>query len=182
MKLHYPRTTYLFVALSLLLYGTTAASAFAQQIQVSASSPSGIYRLDEPVLWNIKVLDRDSAPAGTYGYQIRANNLTVIKSGEIDLSTHDTSIQTVATEPAMLYLELTPRGADASSPPKKLVAGAAVAPEKLQPSVSRPVDFDSFWDQKIKLLKSVPENPQLMSFASDKPDVEYATVVMDSYN
>ena len=65
---------------------------------------------------------------------------------------------------------------------RSIAVGAAVAPEKLRPSASRPADFDSFWDSKIKILRKIPENPILTPSDSGKPDIEYATLKMDHIN
>ena len=43
----------------------------------------------------------------------------------------------------------------------RLTVGAAVAPEKFQPSLPRPADFDSFWAGKLKALAAIPINPVL---------------------
>ena len=63
-----------------------------------------------------------------------------------------------------------------------MALGAAVAPEKLRPSVPRPADFDSFWAAKIRMLRSIPENAVLTPSDSGKPEVEYATIRMDNVN
>ena len=63
-----------------------------------------------------------------------------------------------------------------------IVAGAAVAPTSLQPVVPCPADFDAFWESKIKLLKSIPENPVLTPADGGNPDIEYATIKMDHIN
>jgi cephalosporin-C deacetylase-like acetyl esterase len=58
--------------------------------------------------------------------------------------------------------------------------GAAVAPEKLKPSVPRPADFDTFWDAKLKALSEVPMNPQLTPMETATPGVELYTIKLDS--
>ena len=63
-----------------------------------------------------------------------------------------------------------------------IVVGAAVAPEKLQPSVPRPADFDSFWESKIKMLNAIPENAVLTPSDSGRSGIEYATIKMDNIN
>jgi cephalosporin-C deacetylase-like acetyl esterase/lysophospholipase L1-like esterase len=149
-----------------------AQACFAQQLTLTPFKPGGIYTRGERVGWNVV------APAGTgaaaYSYALRKNNLEVIERGSLDVS-HPTVIETTLDEPAMVFLEVTPATPGASSQ----VAGAAVAPERIRPSIPRPRDFDRFWAGKIRMLQQVPANPQLTAAASDRTGVEYATLRMD---
>jgi cephalosporin-C deacetylase len=74
----------------------------------------------------------------------------------------------------MLYVEITMP--DKAEPP--MLLGAAVAPERLRPSVPEPADFDRFWRAKLQLLAGVPVEPVLTAAPSGKPGIEYATLVM----
>ncbi len=169
------RTAWLICAGLFLL--SAAARALAQQIALTAYKPSSIYSLGEPVGWQIALLP-GAAPAGQYTFTIKKNNFEVIKSGQLDLSSGAAAIEVTLHEPAMLYVQVSP-------PPgagKEIVVGAAVAPERLQPSLPRPPDFDSFWAAKIKLLQRIPANPVLTPGTSELPAVEYATLTMDHIN
>jgi cephalosporin-C deacetylase len=78
----------------------------------------------------------------------------------------------------MVFLELKREGE-----PKPLdIAGAAVAPMQLRPSVPAPTDFDAFWKKKISELQAVPANPMLRPGESSNPDVEYGLITMDHVN
>jgi cephalosporin-C deacetylase-like acetyl esterase/lysophospholipase L1-like esterase len=120
-------------------------------------------------------------PERQYTFTAKKNNLEVIETGHLDLSGGKANIELTLNEPAMVYVEISPASMPAADADKEkpIVAGAAVAPEKLQPSVPKPADFDSFWRSKIKQLQAVPANPVLTSGESDKPGVEYATITMD---
>jgi cephalosporin-C deacetylase len=114
---------------------------------------------------------------------VKKNNQDVIATGTLDLSSGRARIEVTLKEPAMVYVEVTPRDAQASTAgamPQPQALGAAVAPEKLRPSVSRPADFDRFWHSKIRALEAVPENIVLTQKDSGRPDVEYATIRMDN--
>jgi cephalosporin-C deacetylase-like acetyl esterase len=50
----------------------------------------------------------------------------------------------------------------------------------LKPSVSRPADFDSFWDAKLKALAEIPINPVLTPTPANKPGLEFYSVKLDS--
>src|ERR1700733_10162496 len=133
----------------------------AQSITFTPDKPSGIYTIGERVGWTVS-LPPGTTPSGQYTYAIRKNNLDVIQSGSLDFSSGPARIEVTLNEPAMVYVQITP---PASAPPvprdHPIAAGAAVSPEKLEPSVPRPADFDDFWNSKVALLNSVPPNPVL---------------------
>jgi len=58
--------------------------------------------------------------------------------------------------------------------------GAAVAPTKIGLATPRPADFDSFWDGKLAAQEKIPIHPVLTSVATDTPDVEMYTFVLDA--
>jgi cephalosporin-C deacetylase len=137
--------------------------------------PSGIYSVGEKAGWNVSL--PGGVTAQKYAYTIKRNNLDVIASGDVDLSTGKAAIEITPTEPEMLYMTLTsPEGG------RPQVFGAAVSPKSLKPVVPRPGDFDSFWRAKIAELEAIPENPVLTPGDSGDPDVDYATIEMDHVN
>lgn len=133
--------------------------------------PSGIYAFGEKAGWTV------TGPAGTYHYVLKRNNQSPIASGDLDLATGEKRIETVSSEPEMLYLELTP-----PSGGRPATYGAAVEPRKLKPVVARPDDFDAFWKGKLAALRAIPAGPVLTPGESYKPDVEYATIAMAGPN
>lgn len=150
----------------------------AQQPTFTPYKASGIYAVGEKVGWTA-ALPPGAAPAAGYTYAVRKNNQDVIKTGTLDFSSGRATIETTLDEPAMVYVQVSTPGGAGSTSSTSIALGAAVAPEKLQPSVARPADFDAFWASKIKTLKAVPENAVLTPADSGKPDVEYATVRME---
>lgn len=172
--------------LTLLLLATpTAALALGALASVRQSSPagplvvpyraSGIYALGERAGWNVR-LPIGATPTGKVAYTIKTNNLEVVKSGELDLSSGWTSVDVTLRAPAMLYMEVTPPGGQ----PKAY--GAAVAPTALKPVVARPKDFDAFWTRKLRELRSIPDNPVLTPAESYRPEVEFSSIRMDHVN
>ncbi|HEY6332992.1 MAG TPA: acetylxylan esterase [Blastocatellia bacterium] len=143
---------------------------------------SGIYQIGEMVGWTIG--PTAGSAAANYTYQVKKNNREVIASGTLDFSSGHATVEVRVNEPAMVYLEISPAGGQSkdAAADAKIAAGAAVAPDKLQPSVARPADFDAFWDSKIRMLKQIPENPVLTPSDSGKPGVDYATIRMDHIN
>ena len=147
---------------------------------------SNIYQVGERAGWTIHSLL--GAGYTHYNYELRENNLTVLKSGVIDLASGTGSIDAVLDHPGMLYLRLSFMDPPAPATPPgageldKLTVGAAVAPEQIRPPRPRPADFDSFWAGKLALLKQVPINPRLETVATDQPGVALSAVTLDSVN
>src|SRR5262245_26709296 len=137
-----------FLILSLLC----AQLCAAQQLVVTPFRASGIYALGEKAGWNISVTG--AASPGEYSYVVKKNNFEVVRSGTLALSSPG-KIEVSLDEPAMLRVEL--RSSDPAA--RVYTMGAAIAPEKLQPVVPRPRDFDRFWAEKIAMLQQVPANP-----------------------
>jgi len=132
--------------------------------------PSGIYALGETAGWSVTL------PWGSPGvsYVIRKNNLAEIGRGVIEPGVPST-IEAKLDEPGMVYVAVTQNSPDAK--PKAL--GAAVSPEKIQPSIPAPADFDAFWKAKIAALRKVPANPQLTEKPSEKNGVDFGILKMD---
>ena len=172
-----------FVLLGRLL---TPPPCSAQQLTATPFNPNGIYGVGEKVGWTVALPSGVPAPMGNYTYTVKKNNLEAIKSGELDLSSRTATIETVVDEPAMVFVQVMPpaaSAADGSTGGRRaagMALGAAVVPTKLQPSAPRPADFDSFWDAKLKALAEVPLNPVVTAGQTNKENVEFDTVQLDS--
>ncbi|CAN5527188.1 hypothetical protein BH09PLA1_BH09PLA1_12040 [soil metagenome] len=141
-------------------------------VTLAPFNKSGIYEVGERAGWTLAAPD---AGPGQYTFVLKENNHRIIKSGELDLSSGVATIEISSSEPAMLHLDVTLPAPGAAH----IIAGAAIAPTKLQPCLPAPADFDAFWESKIQMLKRVPENPVVtpVGIANDK--IEYATIRMD---
>jgi cephalosporin-C deacetylase-like acetyl esterase len=154
------------IRLALALVCAFVSAAPAQQLSFTPFHKNGIYEVGERAGWTVS----GSTP-GKYGYTIKTNNLDVIQKGTLDLTSGTATIEAIVSEPAMLYVEV------AAEPAIHL--GAAIAPEKLRPSVPRPADFDSFWDAKLKALGEIPIDAVLTP-AATSTGVELYTVKLAS--
>jgi cephalosporin-C deacetylase-like acetyl esterase len=143
-------------------------------MSAAADHPGGIYHVGETVGWTLILAAGQDAHG--YHFAIKGNGLTVIGSGDLTFSGGTARIEQAATEPGMLYVEITAK--DAGQP--SLALGAAVDPQRLAPAAARPHDFASFWARKLRELAAVPAHPLLLSGESGRPGVDYATLTMDS--
>ncbi len=160
-----------------IFFQAAAQLCSAQQLTLTPYKASGIYGVGEKVGWTASP-PQGAVSTGEYAYTIKKNNQDVIKTGSLDFSAGRASIEVTLDEPAMIYVQISSPGGVGIG----MAVGAAVAPEKLRPSVPRPADFDRFWDSKIKMLKRIPQNAVLTPSDSGKPDIEYATIKMDNIN
>jgi cephalosporin-C deacetylase len=154
---------------TLFLCGAAWADESAGPLYVPYHA-SGIYALGETAGWHVTL--PWSAPAATY--VIRKNNLDEIGRGTIHPGT-PANIEARLDEPGMVYVEVT----DDTPGAKPHALGAAVAPERIQPSIAAPADFDAFWAAKIEALRKVPPNPRLTVKPSEKDGVDFAILEMD---
>ena len=111
---------------------------------------SDIYPLGATVGWHVTL----PWNARSVSYVIRRNNLDEIGHGII-VPGVPSKIEAKLDEAGMVYVEVTELAPGAK--PKAL--GAAVAPEKIAPSIPAPRDFDAFWAAKIKAMRKVPMKP-----------------------
>jgi cephalosporin-C deacetylase len=172
----------LLAGLGLAALFSTCASA-QQELTFTPYHANGIYQPGERLGWTVT---RSSGAAGQtrLAYEIKKNELDVLKSDTLDLSSGTATIEAVLDEPCMVFVELKPEGAATApgGPQRRPYAslGAAVAPERMQPSVPRPADFDDFWASKLKAQRELPMNPVVMPVASTAPGVEVSAVKVDS--
>ena len=174
-----------------MIVAAVAASAALSQsynpaVTFEPYQPSGIYAVGQRVGWTLH------APLGLgsqrFHYTIRENNAVDLKSGEVDLSSGQSVIETSVDHPAMIYVRLTPitdlpvdKNASLSAADlDRLTVGAAVAPLSLRPAAPRPADFDTWWAGKLAQLRKVPVNPKLNPVQSPRAEVEMSSVTLDS--
>ncbi len=146
---------------------------------------NGTYNIGERVSWSVATASGKPID-GQFGYTIKKNNLVVIKTGTFQLTNGTATLETSLREPGMVMVDVTPPtgmqgfGAPSTGGAGHVHLGAAVAPTKLQPAVPRPKDFDAFWESKIAMLASVPENAVLTPKESGVAGVDYYTLKMDN--
>jgi cephalosporin-C deacetylase-like acetyl esterase len=147
--------------------------------------PTGIYAIGERAGWTVHSLMGNGYTR--YNYEIRENNLKILKSGVLDLTSGEGTLEVTLDHPAMIYARLSfigaPEPAAAPTPQEldKLTVGAAIAPEQIAVSLaSKPADFDAFWAAKLKALAKVPMNPKLEAQATDVPGIALSALTLDS--
>jgi cephalosporin-C deacetylase len=167
------RWSLLLGGLLVALFSTHASAQ--QDLTFTPFHANGIYQPGEKLGWTVTKSNASTGPT-RFAYDITKNELEVLRSGTLDLSSGTATVEAVLDEPCMVFVELRPDGASPApgGPQRRPYAslGAAVAPDRLQPSVPRPVDFDDFWASKLKAMRAISLDPVLTPLALNIPGVE----------
>lgn len=164
----------LSTALGLLL-GLSAS--LAQEIVVTQTHTNGVYALGEKIQWRVEVRNDAESKISQLRYVMKKGGFTQMNAGKLELSSGKGSLEASLDEPNTILVELE---ADLNGKKIKALAGAAIAPEKIQISAPKPDDFDAFWAGKLAELAKIPANPALETADSEKPTVDYWKIQMDN--
>lgn len=151
------------LAVSLVAWWLPAAPALAAAkyaVQVQVDREDAIYDLGDAVTFTVTVT-RDGKPAddGVVSFQIDAEAPPVLQSGEVRLSQGTATLRGSLDRPGFLrcIVSFTPPGGNAV----RRIAGAAIAPLEIEPSLPVPADFDEFWAEKKAELAAIPPAPRV---------------------
>ena len=154
----------------------------ATTFEISSDHADCIYERGEPVVFTVAVKDSDGEliTEGSVSYRTHAT-----LASPPAYSTRDLSLGNPFTVTATLakpgFLKLDVKATDNSS----ASWGVAVAPEQVQPTVTRPADFDTYWNGEIARLDSeVPDLDVQMELVAGKStgDYNYYNVSFATFN
>lgn len=165
------RSSIFAVALCLLV----PAASRCQELIVAPDHAQGVYQPDQTIRWNLQVKGVDVSEVT---YIIKKGGLAEWAKGKATLSEGKGQLETKLDEPGWLLVEASITTTNAK--PLKTLGGALVSPEKIQPALPRPDDFDAFWQGKLKDLASVPMNPELAPADAGKTNVDYFKITLDN--
>ena len=164
-----------------------AGPPFSPNIIISPERPNGLYAPGERVRWTVRA--PLGMPGARYTYEVRENNLGVLSSGTLDLSSGATTVEGSLSRPGLISLVLRPippangPAPNVTGPVQAAIsAAAAVAIRDIRPGAPRPADFRQFWDAKLAALRAVPANPRLTVVDSENADVSLSMVTLDALN
>ena len=162
------RTTCLLVTLGLCLLLTPVS--MAQELLVAPDNALGIYQPGQTIRWKVQVKGADVTEAA---FTVKTGGLTEVIKGKATLTDGQGQIEAKLDTPGWLLVDVSIKPAA----DKRITAlgGALVSPEKIQPALPRPDDFDTFWEGKLKELAAVPMNTKLAPADSGKANVDYFT-------
>lgn len=161
---------------TVLLSGFLSPLIAADGFTVKPDRAEGIYRAGETVRWTI-TWEGEGAPAGDAEFVAKRGGATVLTSGPLAFEGNVARVETALAEPDTLLLEVAwTDGAER----RTALGGAVASPERIQPALAAPEDFDAFWAEKLAELAAVPANPQLQADTSGRDGVDYWRLTMDN--
>lgn len=147
-------------------------------LDVHPDRDTGVYRVGETVKWSVSLAERETPWPAALNYTLKAGGATEIEAGTIKLSNGRGTLESKFTEPNTVLLEVWWMVGDER---QNVFAGAVAAPDKIEPSVDEPGDFDAFWAAKLAEMAAVPAKAQLTPVDLGIAEVDYALVAMDHF-
>jgi hypothetical protein len=170
----------LSLLLALCLAAPIAFGAEGVSISIKTDRPDAIYKTGETVTFLIEMTDGD-APVKEAVLPCTLSTGEFWRGEKVEAKIADGKGSVTATkdDPCMLWIEAT-----YGEKPDQVqqIAGAAISPEKIEPSMPEPADFVEFWDAQKARLAGIPMNAQLEPRDSGNANVELFAITMDNIN
>ena len=149
----------------------TATKAPKLVVSVDTDRPEAIYKLGEEVQFRVQV-KQGSKPVtqGKVSYTLDDEGPNRVAAGSIKLGEGPTVIAGKLSKPGFLRCRVSVQLP--GEKPVQALAAAAVSPEKIEPSLPVPDDFDQFWAAQKAELAKVPMKPVLTPVDSPAADIE----------
>ncbi len=148
-----------------------AATVFAQlppeksiKIVVTPNHENWLYNMGEKATFSIAIYKKGTLVENTkVGYEVGHEKMTPTKKDSLALAKGKAEIEGgTLKEPGFLRCIVT---AKVEGVVYKGMATAGFNPEKLEPTVTQPADFDQFWDKAKDELAKIPIDPKMLLLA-----------------
>ena len=157
----------------------TANPASGFDLAVTTDRADAIYQQGDTVIFSIHLRQNDeSVRASEVSWKISKDGVAPITKGRVTLTNGTTSVAGRLDEPGFLQCSVS-----VATTNKQIVtalAGAAVDPLQIEPSLPSPEDFDAFWNEQKKRLATIPVRPRLTPVKSPRKNVECFDLQADS--
>lgn len=177
-----PRPSLHLAALLLTLTSLAAQTAKPPANYVLSARPdrpAALYQQGETVTFTISLaLDQQPAKNTEVQWSITKDGMPPVTNGLLKLENGTATVAGKLEEPGFLLCRAT-----FTTPDKKTVtalAGAAVDPTLINPSLPVPEDFDAFWTAQKKTLAAIPINARLTPVKSPIAETEAFDLQADS--
>lgn len=145
-------------------------------LQVATDRADAIYQTGEEVRFVIKVLEGGvAAAAGEISYVLDDEGPNQFAQGTLPLAGQPVVVTGKMAKPGFLRCQVSFKAPDKVL---KALAGAAISPEKIAPSLPVPDDFDAFWKAEKAKLAEIPLKPELTPVKASNPEIECFDVQM----
>ena len=166
--------------LVILAVASFVASATAAKYEVSVKTdrPSAVYETGEDVRFLVEVTkDGEPLTTGSIDYILTEDGLNRVLAGSVSLEKRPAVVCGKLDAPGVLQCEVVYRPAEGT--PVTRLAGAAVAPFEIKPSLPAPDDFGAFWAAQKERLAKVPMRASMTPVKVDDEGIECFDVQVD---
>lgn len=148
-------------------------------LSIATDRPDAIYPQGAPVSFTI-TLRSDTGPVADaeVTWTISKDGVPPVTNGTVRLTNGRATVTGSLNEPGFLQCRAVFRGTN--TPTRTAVAGAAINPLQIEPSLPVPRDFDAFWAAQKQKLAAVPVRPRLTSVPSVSTNIECFDLQADS--
>lgn len=101
----------------------------------------------------------------TVDYVLKVDQAEIIDSGQVELKNGEGSVQAQGSRPCFMHVEIT--YGDPADGGIRHCCGVGIAPERIEPSMEIPSDFDAFWDRQKARLEGIPFEPVITPIDHD---------------
>lgn len=170
MSIRFSRCLFLLVLLG--LGSNILHAAPTVKVTITTDRSDAIYLQGQPITFYISATRDGQAMTDTVTYTLSKDNAATLDKAKVTLGDKPVAVTATLDEPGFvkLYVDV-PGHLDYKKREKPAVAGAAVNPQLIQPSMPVPDDFDAFWDLKKKLVLASPLKPVLTPIECKRDDV-----------
>lgn len=153
----------------------------AQSLVLTPEAPFGVFQPNTPVAWKIETAPPAPLSSDIIHYKILLDGQRVLESGSLDPNAFPSKLILPAEakpDSGALLAVLTTRASDGS---ERIDRGAAlISPALIAPGTERPADFDAYWDERLRLLRSYPVTIERSIDDHLHPGVRHETLRLDS--
>jgi hypothetical protein len=182
------RSSWLVAAVAVLLTDAAASRAASEKparassnvaLSVATDRADATYAQGTPVRFTI-TLQSEEQPVNDAEVQwtISKDGVPPTAEGIVRLTNGSATVIGGLDEPGFLHCRAVFRGTN--HPTRTAVAGAAIDPLQIKPSLPVPVDFEAFWAAQKKKLAALPINARLTPVKSTSTNVECFDLQADS--
>ena len=162
-----------------ILLLTFTQITLAQAIRVDPEPDHFAYNVGDTIRMTITAV-ADPATLKNAVYVWQPDGLSQDPATPLDLTHGPVTVQTKGTRPGTMLLKVA--AATLDDKPIRIWCGATIAADQIQPSATRPDDFDAFWKDQLTELAKVPPNPRLEPILNPRvpAGINYFAVKLDN--
>ncbi len=161
----------LFAIILVCLLPSAVALAASVKLNVNTECADAVYKTGEEVKFLVSVTsDTKPITTGTVRYVLNEDGINTLAEGKVELGAKPAAITGRMTKPGFLRCTVYYQTAPGKS--TRAMAAAAISPEKIEPSLPVPDDFDEFWAARKKEVAAMPMEPKLTPVDSGTAKME----------